>query len=104
MESGPTLGAGAAVKVAGKIPKVLKATKVGGVAVQGVASKQFKAVSLGYLKKVGIKNLHAFKASHLGTNKNLSHFDVVKHTKTNELLLIHKTTQKIVCSTNVIAK
>jgi hypothetical protein len=29
MESGPVLGVGAAVKVAGKIPKVLKATKVG---------------------------------------------------------------------------
>jgi hypothetical protein len=37
LESGPTLGAGAAVKVAGKLPKVLKATKVGGVAVQRVA-------------------------------------------------------------------
>jgi hypothetical protein len=37
LESGPTLGAGAAVKVAGKLPKVLKATKVGSKAVQGVA-------------------------------------------------------------------
>jgi hypothetical protein len=64
----------------------------------------FKGVTAKFLVKNGIKDIHAFKEFHLGTNKGLKLFDVVKHTATGELLIIRKSTQNIVTNTGYFIK
>ena len=68
---------------------------VKGFAKKGVG-QSFKGLTKNFLAKNGIKNIHKFKATHLGTTKNLKLFDVVKNTKTHELMIIRKETQQII--------
>lgn len=77
--------------------------KVGGKRAK-LISNSFKGVSKSQLKKWGIKDIHKFKETALGTNKNLSKFDVVKDTSTNELMIIIKETQTIVTGTGKFVK
>ncbi|MEZ4909948.1 MAG: hypothetical protein R2774_03700 [Saprospiraceae bacterium] len=74
---------------------------VDNVAVLGFAKtfgckNSFKLVSESYLSKQGIKNIHKFKQEFLGKNAELKLYDVVKHSVTNELLIIRKSTQQII--------
>lgn len=69
-----------------------------------VVSNSFKGVTESFLKKNGIKDIHAFKAEWLGSNKNLKLFDVVKNTTTNELMIIRKQTQEVIVNTNIIVQ
>jgi RHS repeat-associated protein len=64
----------------------------------------FKRVSESFLKNNGISDIHAFKAEWLGTTGSLKLFDVVKHTGTNELLIIRKSTQEVVERTYITVK
>ena len=66
--------------------------------------KDFKGVSKSFLNKTDISDIHKFKAEWLGTDKGLKLFDVVKHTETNELLIIRKSTQEVVERTYMIVK
>jgi len=70
--------------------------------IKGGAKESFKGVSEKQLVKWGIKDIHKFKADALGTNKGLARFDVVKNTKTNELMIIVKETKQIVTGTGKI--
>ena len=66
MESGPTLGAGAAVKVAGKIPKVLKAakaTKAAGQAAKAAKGGKVAKVLQSGGQRLNPKTLKAFNLS-----------------------------------------
>ena len=78
--------------------------KLGVKAVKTFNPTSFKKVSESLLRKNGISDIHAFKAEWLGTTKNLSHYDVVKHSGTNELLIIRKSTQEVIENTNRIVK
>jgi len=77
---------------------------IGAAAKKVFNPKNFKGVSASFLNKNGISNIHAFKADFLGTTKNLRLFDVVKHTGSNELLIIRKSTQEVVERTYIIVK
>jgi hypothetical protein len=70
----------------------------------GRVVKPFKSISKKYLAKNGIKDIHAFKEFHLGTNRGLRYFDVVKATGTGELFIIRKETQQIIIETGKIIK
>ncbi len=77
---------------------------VGAAGKQVFNPKNFKGVSESLLKRNGISDIHAFKADWLGTNKGLKYFDVVKHSGSNELLIIRKSTQEVVERTYIIIK
>ncbi len=93
-----------------RLGKLVFGSKTGTTAFRSVGAagkeifnpKNFKAVSESFLNRVGIYDIHAFKAEWLGTNQNLQLFDVVKHTSTNELLIIRKSTQEVIERTYII--
>ncbi len=64
------------------------ATKFGGTASNNMG--KMKVMSKSLMKQKGLDG-HAFKAEVLGTNKNISHWDVMYNTATKEISLISKT-------------
>ncbi len=55
------------------------------------------------LKKIGIDDVHDFKRGYVDKN-HISFFDIARHTKTNELVIVRKSTKEVVERTYITLK
>ena len=81
-----------------KAKKVQKFKSVGAAGKEVFNKTDFKTLKDAFLKKKGI-DPHAFKREWLGTDKNIKFFDIVRHKETKELMIIRKSTRKVVVRT-----